>query len=419
MGSRSTRNVTPLRGFRSRGKKKDQHEVVIGSLLDALESNVTDVSHVGSFDAVCLSGIRDNVVLNSDPFSVHDINNRYEILFRPLIKHGASLPNLVNETDPNEVLRLINLHRQAAFVATSDKESTNSEPPVFGQVVKVRCGQGSFKNGDCSDYIYESESVLSQIKITDYTNLRHIKQLNKAAQKFLNNNNVVRMGDVALADTVDIVDPADQIPGTVLPVSQVNNTQITSAFKTKNRPDHSGIDYGQFRDKTGGEKDSVFGTGKNIKGMDIVSILPGTVTKAKYSVSKKGDGTYGEVKLEPEINKKVGENGYGMRVQVKSETFYGDGTPVTIICNYGHLYDIDIAIFDKNGTKVKQGQVLGQMGTRGSSSGIHLHFDVTVNGNKVDPAYIFNWHNLTGWKHSSQKNDFYDKHPELKKDRID
>jgi len=405
MGVRGTKNITPLRGLRSRVKKKDQHEVVISSLLDALESNITDVSHDGSFDAVCLSGIRDNIVDNADPFSVHDINNRYRIVFRPLIKHGKPLPEIINETDANDLLRLINLHRQAVFVAESDKDSGNSEFPVFGQVIKVRCGSGTFRTGDCTDYVYESESVLGNIKLSDYTNLRHVKQLNKAAQKFLNNNNVVRMGNVAMADTIDVVNSEDQIEGSILPIAEVDNTIITSAFGERSSGMHSGIDYGQYS--------GVTGTGVDKRGMDIVSILPGKVTKAKYSIN-----TGGTVSVNNEIGRNTGSNGYGMRVQIKSETSYADGTAVTIICNYGHLYDIDDAIFEKPGAIVKQGQVIGQMGNRGSSSNIHLHFDVSINGKKVDPAYLFNWHNLTDWTHASQKDRFYNNHPELEKDRI-
>ena len=54
---------------------------------------------------------------------------------------------------------------------------------------------------------------------------------------------------------------------------------------------------------------------------------------------------------------------------------------------YGHMYANTITV--KAGDTVKQGQVIGKMGTSGDSSGPHLHFEVRVGANdpskKVDP----------------------------------
>ena len=52
---------------------------------------------------------------------------------------------------------------------------------------------------------------------------------------------------------------------------------------------------------------------------------------------------------------------------------------------YGHMSSIAVA----SGQSVAQGTVLGGMGTTGSSTGVHLHFEVRVNGSPTDPlAYL-------------------------------
>lgn len=53
---------------------------------------------------------------------------------------------------------------------------------------------------------------------------------------------------------------------------------------------------------------------------------------------------------------------------------------------YAHLYSFGRGI--KKGVRVRQGQVVAQVGTTGISTGPHLHFGVKRNGQYIDPAAI-------------------------------
>lgn len=53
---------------------------------------------------------------------------------------------------------------------------------------------------------------------------------------------------------------------------------------------------------------------------------------------------------------------------------------------YGHLYNFQVA----KGDHVRKGQIIALMGNTGMSTGPHVHYEVLVNGVKVNPAYYLN-----------------------------
>lgn len=71
--------------------------------------------------------------------------------------------------------------------------------------------------------------------------------------------------------------------------------------------------------------------------------------------------------------------GYGLRVEIQ----HPDG----VVTAYSHMSRLgtDIA----SGTEVRQGQVIGFVGSTGLSTGPHLHYEVIVNGHFVDPMDIY------------------------------
>jgi murein DD-endopeptidase MepM/ murein hydrolase activator NlpD len=67
-------------------------------------------------------------------------------------------------------------------------------------------------------------------------------------------------------------------------------------------------------------------------------------------------------------------SGFGLWVRIR----HNDGS-VTV---YGHLYDFFVSV----GERVPAGMQIARMGNRGDSTGPHLHFEVIMNGQHVDPV---------------------------------
>lgn len=74
-------------------------------------------------------------------------------------------------------------------------------------------------------------------------------------------------------------------------------------------------------------------------------------------------------------------DGYNGGRGVYVEISHGNGLTTA----YYHFASINVV----QGQSVSQGQQIGVMGTTGNSVGIHLHFEVRVNGNNVDPNGYF------------------------------
>ena len=65
--------------------------------------------------------------------------------------------------------------------------------------------------------------------------------------------------------------------------------------------------------------------------------------------------------------------GYGIMVEID----HGNG----LVTRYAHMSRVLV----EEGQDVAQGAVLGKMGSSGRSTGPHLHYEVRVDGEPVDP----------------------------------
>jgi murein DD-endopeptidase MepM/ murein hydrolase activator NlpD len=72
------------------------------------------------------------------------------------------------------------------------------------------------------------------------------------------------------------------------------------------------------------------------------------------------------------------DSGYGRRVEIQHANGY--------ITTYNHMSGFARSV--KEGLRVKQGQVIGFLGSTGLSTGPHLHYEVMVNSHFVDPMRV-------------------------------
>lgn len=78
------------------------------------------------------------------------------------------------------------------------------------------------------------------------------------------------------------------------------------------------------------------------------------------------------------VEKASWANGYGNQTLIRHANGY--------VSSYSHQNAIARGVTP--GAKVRQGQVIGYVGSTGLSTGPHLHYEVIVNGTKVDPMRI-------------------------------
>jgi murein DD-endopeptidase MepM/ murein hydrolase activator NlpD len=72
------------------------------------------------------------------------------------------------------------------------------------------------------------------------------------------------------------------------------------------------------------------------------------------------------------------DSGYGRRIEIQHTNGY--------VTSYNHQSAFARGVAP--GVRVRQGQVIGFVGSTGLSTGPHLHYEIIVNGRFVDPMKI-------------------------------
>jgi murein DD-endopeptidase MepM/ murein hydrolase activator NlpD len=119
---------------------------------------------------------------------------------------------------------------------------------------------------------------------------------------------------------------------------------------------------GTLRSRFGYRIHPIFHTRKLHTGVDLAS-------KTGTPIYAAGDGV---------VEKAQWESGYGKYVELKHVNGFETG--------YGHMSRIADGM--KPGVRVRQGQLIGYVGSTGNSTGPHLHFEILINGSFVDPLSV-------------------------------
>lgn len=119
---------------------------------------------------------------------------------------------------------------------------------------------------------------------------------------------------------------------------------------------------GTLRSRFGYRIHPIFKTRKLHTGVDLAA-------RTGTPIYASGDGVISYYKW---------QSGYGNKVEIQHVNGYETA--------YGHMsrYVEGLGV----GSRVRQGQIIGYVGSTGQSTGPHLHFEIKINGNLVDPLSV-------------------------------
>lgn len=210
---------------------------------------------------------------------------------------------------------------------------------------------------ELDDGIYETtvatktHDVISGDTLSKISNMYDVTVDEIVKLNDIENKNLILVGDILVIKEERVVRPSSSL-GTIEKVGEAFSEQgvlpvdkgmykVTSKFGSRKDP------------ITGSESSFHYGTDiaqSGINGKNILSVLPGKVTFTGNE-----------------------NNGYGNYIVIDHGGF------TTLYAHMGSVSQLE------KGTNVEAGTVIGRVGSTGRSTGPHLHIELEINGNKVDP----------------------------------
>ncbi len=180
----------------------------------------------------------------------------------------------------------------------------------------------------------EERVIIRQESIEDFANELKIQHAQLAINSDTKKNNPqskIQINDIDLTDIAKNIPSNDPNTPSIWPT--VGTVSSPYGLRWEGKEFHSGIDIA------------------NEMGTDIVATADGVVEYAGWN-----------------------DGGYGNMVDIN----HGNG----LMTRYGHASQVLVA----EGQEVKRGQVIAKMGSTGNSTGPHVHYEVHVDGQRVNPV---------------------------------
>ncbi len=259
------------------------------------------------------------------------------------VKSGDTLSQIAEENGlPMEELIAINptLENERSMIRVGDELIITIPEPELSVVHSERVYSEDSYDADTvyidNDSWYTTESVVRQQPSAGFR---------KAAAVVTYRNDMEISQEIVKEDVISEAVPKIVERGTKVPptyIKPISGGRLSSGFGGRNAPtkgastNHKGIDWA-----------TPIGTA-------VMASCGGTVTKAGWG------------------------SGYGYVVYIRHE----DGRET----RYGHLSKVLVSA----GQKVKQGQKIALSGNTGRSTGPHVHFEIRINGQAVNPLKYLN-----------------------------
>lgn len=270
------------------------------------------------------------LILGADNFS--DFLTRVEYVQR-IAQHDRDLLASLTEQRQGLEAQKLSLENEMAMLeeyksnVEGDKQETESKKQVLG--TQINKAQGTVQNLEEMERAYRAD-LANNKKIQDAAKA----ELDRIYREIEWSKNAYAGGPMAFP-----------IPAYPIPGKGYVSCEVGPRFGGTDN--HTGIDL----------------SGSGIHGSNVVAVNDGTIVKANWAYRQGvGYGIY--VMIDHGVNDK--------------------GQSVSTL--YAHLSNITV----QEGQVVKRGQVIGNVGSTGWSTGPHLHFEVRLNGSWVNPRpYLF------------------------------